>query len=389
MQLTENLSNRTDATYTPAKSFSQSIRETHKQIKSLLDANPDLVNPFNKIRKLARNLRTAAVYDITSKCNLWCEGCYYFEGDQHPLKEETVLEKWEAFFASERQRGVTYGYFAGAEPSLFQDRLLAACQYIPSGVVAHNGTIKIDPAIPYRITVSVWGDEVTTKRLRGGNVFWKAIRNYEGDSRALFAYTITNKNIDKIRAVAEICQDHDIELSFNMFSPTISYLQKLRSSQKNDKEFFRISSPKDNLCYTPQELEYCRITVAKLIDEFPETIVYPHPYNNEITAEGSIFTLDDNDGLATNCAGRHNGTHRTYLSTLELSDRKCCTPNVSCRECRQLTTYLPSRLQPTGKDVRHRESFIDWLEICEYWAWFYLGKQHKPVIRQQMHEITS
>lgn len=376
--------NSKDNLITPAKRASQGAREIHKKIKLLLNENTDLNPPFNRIRQLARNLRKAAVYDITSKCNLWCEGCYYYEGDQHPLTDETSLDKWEALFSSEHKRGVTYGYFGGAEPSLEQERLHIASKYIPNGSIAHNGTIKLDPDIPYRVIVSVWGDEISTKHLRGGNTFWKTIRNYQGDTRALFAYTITNKNIHKIRPVVEILQDHGIELSFNMFSPTVTYLEKLKTAQKNDKKFFRISSPEDNLCFTHEELEYCKTTVANLIDEFPDTIVYPHPYNNEITSSGSIFTLDETDGLATNCAGRHNGTHHTYLSTLELSDRKCCTPNISCDECRQLTTYLPSRLQPTAKDITSRESFIDWLEICEYWAWFYLGKQHKPQIRQSL-----
>lgn len=344
-----------------------------KGLKKLLIQNKDLTPRYLQVRELSRNLRNPIVYDITSKCNLFCEGCYYFEGNKS-IPEDSSVDEWTELMRKAKEDKISYAYIGGAEPALSQDKLHIANKYIPYGSIATNGTILIDKAITYRVIISVWGDEEITTYLRGGNVFWKAVKNYRDDSRALFAYTITNKNIEHIEKVANICQDNNIKLTFNMYSPTESYVNKLDLNIDNDNKFFRVSSTTNNLIFTNEQLKYCRDKVAKIVDKYPNTIIYPHSYNNEVTVNNSLFDLDSK-GIATNCAGRHNGTHKTYLSDLQLSQEKCCTPNVTCKTCKQLTTYLPSRIRPTEIDISSRENFIKWLEICEFWAWFYLGKQ--------------
>ena len=365
----------------PNSAHIKTSRDVIRAINSFIKDNDELTKRYHKTRRLARVLRHGAVYDMTSRCNLWCEGCYFFEGEgQSQIIEEMSIKKWEEHFSGQSASGVTFGYFGGAEPGLVQDRVIIASEHIPFGTMATNGTLKIDPSIPYRLIVSVWGDEELTTKLRGGNTFWKAIRNFEGDDRALFAYTISNQNLKDVRAVAKVCRDHGIKLTFNMYSPTTSYLQKLEVNHVNDKEFFRVSTADNNLCFTDAQLENTRDEIDILIDDFPDTIVYPHAYNKEICATGPVFDISEDDGLALNCAGRHNGTHSTYLSNLEVSDKKCCTPEVSCDGCRQNAPYLPSRLQPKTTDVENIESFTDWLEICEYWAWFYINHQAERIV---------
>ena len=79
-------------------------------------------------------------FDITSACNLTCEGCLFFSGDDYlGHKDEKDLQNIEAFFASESARGVRYGYFGGAEPSLAENKLLIANRHIPYGVVFTTG----------------------------------------------------------------------------------------------------------------------------------------------------------------------------------------------------------------------------------------------------------
>ncbi len=359
----------------------QQDREIMRRVSALLRANPDLAPEYNSMRERARNLRVAGSYDITSRCNLWCEGCYYFAGDQHALRDEADLERWRVFFESERDRGVTFAYIGGAEPALEQKRIRLAQENIPYGTVAANGTIKINPDIHYRIIVSVWGDEQLTTELRGGSTFWKAIRNYRDDDRALFAYTITKQNIDQVSKVVEILAGEGVEVAFNMFSPTTAYLEKLRTAAENDREFFRVSNPENNLCFTDDDLKRCRDTVDQLIAQYPNNVIYPRAFNREVTASAPLYDLDPETGIATNCAGRHSEL-RTYLSTLELSDRKCCMPNMDCSQCRALTAYLPSRLKPRPGDVADRQSFIDWIEICQFWTWFYLGREYRPTVQQ-------
>ncbi len=54
-------------------------------------------------------------HDITSRCNLFCEGCYYFEGDDHKsAKEEHDLAKWYALHHAKVDRGVIFPNYVRA-----------------------------------------------------------------------------------------------------------------------------------------------------------------------------------------------------------------------------------------------------------------------------------
>lgn len=340
------------------------------------DAN--LFADFQRMRRNAGALSQPISVDLTSRCNLFCEGCYYYEGDTPVLADETDLDKWVALFRRKAKEGTRFAYIAGAEPALYPARLQAAAEFIPYGTLATNGTLKIPRDVPYRISVSVWGNEELTARLRGGNTFWKAVRNYAGDPRAFFAYTLTSQNLDQVREVAKILGDHGTQLTFNMYSPTTLYRHKLADHAENDRRFFRVSSMEDNLCFDDDSLSKCRDIVAELIEDFPDTIVYPRAFNHEVTTPGPLYQLDPVTGYATDCAGFHNGTHETYLNNLQMSQAKCCMPNIDCGSCRALTSYLPSRLRPRPHDVEDVASLKRWLEICDYWAWFYLGPAHAP-----------
>lgn len=354
-------------------------RALYKRVLSLVASDPILENAFNKLRNDSKKLTRPVSVDLTSRCNLFCEGCYYFEGDNNALHDENEDDKWLSFFEKQNKTRTKFCYLGGAEPALHPERLRHAANNIPYGIIAANGTIKIDHSIPYRIAVSVWGNEESTGRLRGGKTFWKAIRNFGKDPRAFFVYTVSSENIDQIREVAEAMRDTGAKLTFNMYSPTTRYLSKLEDNSDNDNLFFRTSSQEDNLCFSPEDLIHCRETITQIIDDFPETVVYPHSFNREVTQNESLYKLDPKTGFAMNCAGRHNGTHETYLSTLEKSTQKCCMPNMDCVTCKALAAYLPSRLMPRFQDVASKENLKDWLEICHYWAWFYLGEEWRPL----------
>ena len=103
-------------------------------------------------------------FDLTSRCNLRCEGCFYFEGDDY--EQATEEEDWRVadFFAGQARRGVTFVSLVAAEPALEQDRLEIANRFLPRGAIFTNGTIKIRSSINYPIVISIWGDPETTAR---------------------------------------------------------------------------------------------------------------------------------------------------------------------------------------------------------------------------------
>ena len=73
---------------------------------------------------------------------------------------------------------------------------------MPLGCIATNGVRRIDPAVGYRIHISVWGNDETSCRVRKAkDLLDRQIENYRGDPRAVFVYTFTRENIDEISDV--------------------------------------------------------------------------------------------------------------------------------------------------------------------------------------------
>ncbi len=196
--------------------------ERVRAIREICRSDAALEQSFQKVRKDARKLSNPVSVDLTSRCNLFCEGCYYYEGDAQEMTDEEDISRWRAFFAAEAKENVQFVYVGGAEAALFPDRIRAAADKIPNGIIAANGTVKIAKDIPFRIAVSVWGNPEDTAKLRGGGTFWKALRNYANDPRAHFVYTINSQNMGQIREVARIMKGEGAQMTFNMYSPTES-----------------------------------------------------------------------------------------------------------------------------------------------------------------------
>src|SRR5882724_4982430 len=123
-------------------------RAAIRRIAEFGASDPAIRERYENAKRIIRVFRKPSFYEITQRCNLKCEGCYYFEGNFQPVPEEGSLAAWEAFFASEAERGVSIAYFVGAEPALEQERLVAASRAFACGNVGTNGTVKIDPVVP-------------------------------------------------------------------------------------------------------------------------------------------------------------------------------------------------------------------------------------------------
>ncbi|MCF3933033.1 radical SAM protein [Acuticoccus sp. M5D2P5] len=332
-----------------------------------LKENPELKPAFEKAKAVPRTFANSAFYEVTQRCNLFCEGCYYFEGDKpRDLPEESDVSRWEDFFRAERDRGVTMGYFLGAEPSMEPKRLVAGAKYIPHGNVGTNGTKKIPEEVPFRIQISIWGDEATDKKLRGGAVFRKAIKNYAGDPRALALFTFNPYNVKHARQITEMCADAGLPITFNIFSPTTTYLDKLRQFMPNDKKFFRISDSESNMLMSTDDLMNIRDTASELLNDFPDTVIYCEAYNRLSTSGRRMFELDPETGLAEGCRNRLKGTETGfsgyYSPDLKKQNVKCCTPDVDCSECRIYGAGWSSLLAPPADLVQTVEGLKDWID---------------------------
>jgi hypothetical protein len=344
----------------------RAARSILQRLHALVQANSDFSARYEEAKRVVRVFRKPAFYEITQRCNLKCEGCYYFEGGiTNHVPEEASLRAWEDFFAAEAQRKITMAYFVGAEPALHQERLIAAAPYFPHGNIGTNGTIRIDPAIPYRIGVSVWaGNDSTDRELRGGAAFRKAFRNYAGDRRVIVLYTLSPWNLSEARTVAQMCRDHGLPLTFNMYSPTGNFLNKLRRESANDNEFFRVSRPGYTPCFSDEDLGRTRRVVADLMDDFRDTIVYSRAYNDWATGRGSRYDVDEN-GIAKRCGSQMVGNMSYYGTDLRQMQPKCATPDINCSECRMYSGGWSSRFQPDEADIASERAFSDWLDMMQ------------------------
>jgi MoaA/NifB/PqqE/SkfB family radical SAM enzyme len=300
-------------------------------------------------------------YDISNVCNLRCEGCLYFSGAGLEVgKSENDIEVWEKFFLSEAQRGVTFAYLGGAEPSLTPDRIRACHEQIPMGTIFTNGTKKIESDIRYRIHVSLWGNEDSSELYRGANVNRKAMLNYKGDPRAVFVMTLNALNLDEIPDVARACQDHGLPLVFSLFSPTLDYNKRMSGTRHEESDYFRFSSGQSDMRFGEDMLHRARDAIFDAASRFPKTIRISPAFINWVTRQESLYTLDER-GVAIDCGNRLTRRHVHFNADLTRNSEKCCAPNLDCRDCRPYAMSLATYFS------RRRQMPDDWEGVWQYW----------------------
>jgi hypothetical protein len=342
-------------------------RSSLRFIRNHIKKRKDLEPAYTAVNQICHIFARPAFYEISDSCNLKCEGCYFFDPlAHHPEKlgRSEFNEKWMSLLAQEHARGVTMPYFLGAEPTLEQKRLLIAKQYFKRGNLGTNGTIRLDPEIPFRISISAWAaDENDDSWLRGANALRKALRLYEGDKRAILLYTVNPANIDQVSTMARIAQDHGLPLTFNLWSPTTSLLSRLSSFSGNDDQFFRISTPEKSLIFSESDLRRARESLAQAIEDFPDTVVYSHAYNRWSTQPGPLYPMDPESNIAQDCGSRISDGFRYYGMDLQPQPVKCCTAAIDCENCRLYSGGWSSHFTPTPQQVESLSGFKQWLDM--------------------------
>lgn len=290
-----------------------------------------------------------STYDMTNRCNIRCEGCYYFNGEKHLAPEQGDPAAWQALMRAEKERGITFVVLAGAEPSLVPDLCQVCFDTIPLGAIATNGLRPIPRSIDYRIHISVWGNDEASRSLRGASSMLKRqIELYRDDARAVFIYTFTPHNIGQAEEVTRILADKGQRLSFNMFSAPVGY----RGSLRHDAASLAATAD----------------MMASLLERFPETVLYS-PYN--ITVHTHALGLHElfscpypRRNPSTDLGlGRSFRQYRTDLGW----DRAaaCCVPDTDCDDCRH---YAAGSAVVTARMYRHAsdpQSFAAWLDYVD------------------------
>lgn len=319
-------------------------------------SDPLIRNRWEKVRKYF--FLRESTYDMTNRCNIQCDGCYYYEGDKQFVRENRSPDDWRKLMQAEKSRGITYVVLAGAEPSLVTDLCEVCFQEMPLGAIATNGLKYIPASINYRIHISVWGNDETSMAIRNAkNMLVRQIENYKGDPRAVFVYTFTRENIDQVHEVAEILKTQGCRLTFNMFSAPVGYEGPLR--------------------HTPASLEHTRKTMIDLLSTYPVHVLFSyynavaHTHRNGLHDLYSCSYPRKNPSTDIGL-GRSFRQYRADLAW----DRSaaCCVPDTDCVECRH---YAAGSAVVTARMFRHAtdpDTFKSWLDYVDtYLAVWVMG----------------
>lgn len=341
--------------------------------------------PVPRPRRRFRTIRSSN-YDVSNTCNLTCEGCYYFVSGQKTSNKRPTAEEYDAFFAAEAARGVNYPQFSGGEPSLNRDALAVAARHWSSGIVYTNGLKKIPDGIPFRIAISVWGAKEPNDRRRGTDAYEQAFRTAAGDPRALIYLTINRENVEEIPVIVADCAERGLRISFNDFSMTTEYIRLISIGDSWSNPYVRTSSREENLSLRLQD----RLRAADLIDEmmarYPGTVLYSALLNDFVHRSPSIFTIDPDTGLATDCAYLGASWHRGYDFNLKLLKGKpCCAPELDCSDCRigptatfTLMMKLAERMRRSDEARRDLHDLREHMMEYYFWDWTRSGVEDAP-----------
>ena len=341
-------------------------------LRMLFRRDPALLRRYRRLRRHASGI-VGSNYDVSDRCNLRCEGCLYFEGEDRAGHGDSAgLAAWEQMFAAERARGVNFAYLAGAEPALAPARLRLAARHIGRGVVFTNGTVPIAAELPFAIHVSLWGGAEDTGALRGGDNYDRAFRLFGRDRRVRFIYTVNARNLDGVGEAVERCAAVGARLSFSLFSPTERYRSRLQAAEANDDAYFRISSPQAHLAPGPADLERIRVALDAVAARFPGTVLYCAAYGRWVTNPAGLYEIDPATGWAADCGTRRTGRHRHVRADLSTSDSKCCSPNLDCRDCRAYSMATGTAVSRFRRFATSEQGLRDWLDIAEQWAALFL-----------------
>jgi len=325
----------------------QLVRPARRWKFTELLQDPQVAARWERVRKFF--FLRESTYDMSNRCNIRCEGCYYFEGEKQHAHENGSPEAWRALMRAERARGITFVVLAGAEPALVPELLEVCHQEQPLGCIATNGVRRIPASVGYKLHISVWGDDQTSARVRRARALLsRQMDNYAGDTRAVFVYTFTRQNVEEARGVVARLAAAGCKVTFNMFSAPVGH--------------------QGGLTHTPDSLLATRRMMLELLDAHPGAVLFS---TYSAVAHTHAKGLHDLFGCSyprmnpsTDIGlGRSFRQYRTDLNW----DRSaaCCVPDTDCADCRH---YASGSAVVTARLHRHAtdpDTFRAWLDYVD------------------------
>jgi len=324
-------------------------------------ADPAIKQRWEKVRRYF--FLRESTYDMTNRCNIRCDGCYYFAGEKQFAPENKDPDSWRQLMKSEKERGITFVVLAGAEPALVPELCQVCFEVMPLGTIATNGLRHIPREIDYQIHISVWGNDQTSFAVRKApDMLVRQLDNYRNDPRVVFVYTFTPQNINEAREVTQQVADEGMKITFNMFSAPVGYEGALRHSAES--------------------LLKTRDMMEELLERYPRNVLFSKYNIVAHTQQKGLHELFSCSYPRRNPStdiglGRSFRQYRTDLRW----DREaaCCVPDTDCDDCRH---YAAGSAVVTARMYRHAtdpQTFASWLDYVDtYLAVWVRGYEKGP-----------
>lgn len=325
-----------------------------KTVSTLLDA--EWRERYRRISSL--NIRSS-IYDLTSRCNLRCKGCFFFSSGEHHVQEEMDIRKWEAFIDREKARGVNLAILIGGEPTLCMDRLEAFYRRIPT-YCATNGLIKVprDRFPDMMVGISLWGGGEVEKLLRGKDTFAVSSKNYEGDPCAYYLYTITPRQVGKTEPVIRRIADCGLKVHLQLLS--------------NDEGV-------DGFSWRPGELGDLRSEMDEMLDRYPRTVISSKYYHEVITTgmmQGRRFGWRECPSVTESLDHRQPPVRRLihfyrWGADLRTVHRCCTSATRDCSTCKDGAAHMSWVMINKRDHMNTTKDLHNWIEVYEMFARLY------------------
>lgn len=315
---------------------------------------------YARYQRIAHLNIRSSIYDVTDRCNLRCKGCFFFSsGEDQAAKQEKDLEKWKVFIESEKERGVNLAILIGGEPTLYLDRVEAFYQRLPT-FCATNGIVKVprERFPDMMVGVSLWGDPKEEVTLRGKDTFRISSKNYRGDPHTYYLFTISPKQLGRIRETVRRVEDIGVKIHFQLLS--------------NDENVAGFS-------WTPEQMPDIRAEMDAALYEFPRTVVSCRYYHELITTGhmlGRRFGWSECPSVSESHDTRDPRPRRLigfvrWASDLKTHHRCCTSATRDCNICKDGAAHMSWAMVNKRAHLRSTEDFQNWIEIYEMFAKLY------------------
>ncbi len=326
-----------------------------KTVSSLLDSAW-----YERYRRIASLNIRSSIYDVTTRCNLRCKGCFFFSSNEHRIRrEENDLGKWEAFIDREKERGVNLAILIGGEPTLCLDRVEAFYRRL-STFCASNGLIKVprDRFPDMTVGISLWGDEQDEEALRGKNTFPLSSRNYEGDPCAYYLYTVTPRQVGRTERVIRRIRDVGLKVHLQLLS--------------NDEGV-------EGFHWSPGHLRDLREEMDAMLAAYPETVISCRYYHEVITTGRMLdrpFGWAECPSVTESLDARVPRPRRLihfirWAADLETQHRCCTSATRDCTTCKDGAAHMSWVMVNKRDHLGSARDLQNWIEVYEMFAKLY------------------